>query len=243
MMKLLEVMKEIRGIPLTDEDGNTEELKLLPPLTSEEIKRLQSRIPCRIPEEVKELLLCNRGFEGVLESIDFSGNLAGIGMEELFPHALPIAHDGYGNYWIVDLTKDSTTWGPIFYVCHDAPVIIYQTDDLAHFIREVIRFGNPPWESEIHDVHDRHQSRIWKENPGLITFDQCMQSQDADLIDFAKSLGEKHYYIDLRKAKVGDGFSWGRYGPKTVSKRYGEKRIFAYESRPSLMERLFGMNR
>jgi cell wall assembly regulator SMI1 len=239
-MRPLEVIKKAEGLKFTSEDGDVDKLKLLPPLTSDEIDHLQAQLPCRIPEEIRELLCYCRGFDGVLESIDFSGLAGGFGMEEIFPCALPIAHDGFGNYWIVDLTKESTTWGPIYFACHDSPVIVFQTDSLSHFIEEVLRLGNSPWKGEIDDVHEKYHHRIWKENPDVLTYEQCVGSGDTDLANFAEPLGQKYLYIDMRKPKVGDGFSWGRYGAKTVNKRYGEKRIFAYEVRTSFLQRLFG---
>jgi hypothetical protein len=239
-MRPIEILKNAAGLKFTSEDGDTDELKLLPPLTLDEIDKLQAKLPCRIPEEIQELLSYCRGFDGVLESIDFSGLVGGFGMEEIFPCALPIAHDGFGNYWIIDLTKDSTTWGPIFFACHDAPVIVFQTDSLFHFIEETFRLGNSPWKGEIDDVHEKYHHRIWKENPGTLTYEECLDSGDADLADFAESLGQKYLFIDMRNPEVGDGFSWGRYGAKTVNKRYGDKRIFAYEVRPSFFQRLIG---
>jgi hypothetical protein len=239
-MKPIEVMKKSQGLKFQSEDGDIEEIKLLPPLTIAELDKLQQKLPCRMPEEARELLSYCRGFDGVLESIDFSGLDGGFGMDEIFPCALSIAHDGFGNYWIIDLTKESTTWGPIFFACHDAPVIVFQTASLAHFIEEVLRFGNPPWKSEIDDVHEQHHRRIWKENPDMMTYEQCLQSGDGDLAAFAKTLGQKYLFIDMRNSKIGEGFSWGRYGAQTVNKRYGDKRIFAYEVRPSLLQRLLG---
>jgi cell wall assembly regulator SMI1 len=240
MMKAVDILKAADGTQFEDEDGEVEELKLLPPLGNEELNQLESQLPCPLPEDVRQLLGYCRGFEGVLESIDFSGGLcAGFEMKEIFPHAIPIAHDGFGNYWIVDLTKESTTWGPIFFACHDAPVIVFQTESLAHFIGEVIRFGNRPWESEIDDVHEKHHLRIWKENPGMLSIAQCIDSGDRDLVTFAQSLGEGFLICDLRNPQMGDGFSWGRYGPRTVLKRFGDKRIFAYQVRTSLWQRIF----
>jgi len=240
-MDAFETLRPADGITLEDEDGGVSQLELLPPLSGMEMETLQAGLPCPLPAEAKELFSFARGIEGILESVDFTGGLSGgFGMEEIFPHAIPIAHDGFGNYWIVDLTPESTTWGPIFFACHDAPVIVYQTDSLAHFISELIRFGNPPWESEINDVHEEHHARIWAENPGTLTHEQCLDSGDSDLAEFARSLGETYLYIDLRNPKVGDGFSWGRYGPQTVNRRFGTKRIFAYEVRRSLFQRLFG---
>ena len=241
MMKAIDILKKAEGTKFEDEDGEITELTLLPPLNDEELSQLASQLPCPLPEGVRSLFTYSRGFDGVLESIDFSGGLtAGFGMEEIFPYAIPIAHDGFGNYWIVDITKDSTTWGPIFFACHDAPVIVFQTQSLAHFISEVIRFGNPPWESEIDDVHEKHHFRIWKENPGMLTHAQCIDSEDDDLVAFAQSLGDDFLICDLRNPQVGDGFSWGRYGPRTVLKRFGDKRIFAYQIRSSFWQRLFG---
>ena len=240
MKRPIEIVKEAQGTKFEDEDGNVVELKLLPPLNSEEIKGLQSSIPCPIPDEVMELLLYCRGFEGILDWVDFSGTMGGYGGLEIFPHPVSIAHDGFGNFWIVDLTKDSKSWGPIFFACHDAPVIIFQTSSLSHFISEAIRLVTPPWESEINDVHDKYHDRVWRENPRMLSYAQCVESGDQELKEFAVSLGESFLFIDMRNAKVGDGFSWGRYGPRTVTKRFKDKRIFAYEVQKSFWRRLFG---
>jgi len=240
-MKPIDVIKQAEGTVFHDQDGNIDKMTLWPPLTARELKGLQALIACPLPDEARELLLYCRGFDGVLESLDFSGLLGGaFGMEDIFPHAIPIAHDGFGNYWLIDLTKESTCWGPIFYACHDPAVIVFQTDSLAHFISEVIRFGNPPWKSEIDDVHEIHAKQIWTQNPGAMTYEQCQVSNDPALKTFSNECGEKFLYFDLRNAQTGDGFSWGRYGAKTLCKRHGDQRIFAYEIRPTFWQRIFG---
>ena len=164
-----------------------------------------------------------------LSHIDLSGLDAGFGLEEVFPHALSIAEDGCGNSWVLDLTSDAKTWGPIFYACHDAPVVVYQTDSLAHFIEEAVKVSSQAVRSEMDAVHEELATRIWLENPGATSFEECADSQDEDLKGFALSLDTSYEFIDLRRAKLGDGFSWGRYGSRTVNKRFGEKRIFAYQ--------------
>lgn len=231
MGELLELLKKAAGTKLVNEDGITEELRLLPPLSNEELNTLKSAIPCPLPEDMAELLAVTRGFEGGnLEAVDFAPPPS-FGLEEVFPLALPIAADGFGNFWVVDLTRDSKSWGPIFYACHDAPVIVFQTDSLLHFVEEVLRFSNPPWKSEIDDVHEGLSSRIWRENPGVMSFEECADSPDADLRTFARSLDPSYEFVDLRSPKLGDGFSWGRYGPRTVNKRFGEQRLFAYQKK------------
>jgi len=66
---------------------------------------------------------------------------------------------------------------------------------------------------------------------------RLVASENLELKNFAKQLDETWELIDLRSCAVGDGFSWGRYGPTTITnpgkcwnnvwKGLGEKRIFA----------------
>jgi hypothetical protein len=100
-----------------------------------------------------------------------------------------------------------------------------------HFIEEAIKLGNEPWKSEIDDVHEQLADRIWRDNPGVMGFQSCIESADAELRSFAEPLDATWEFIDLRSAKTGDGFSWGRYGPKTQNRRYGSKRIFACQKK------------
>ncbi|PYK60227.1 MAG: hypothetical protein DME21_11760 [Verrucomicrobia bacterium] len=68
-------------------------------------------------------------------------------------------------------------------------------------------------------------------------------SSDRELKSFAETLDGSFQLIDLRNAKTGDGFSWGRYGPGTVVRLHGETPLFACQKGPekkSLLSRLFG---
>jgi hypothetical protein len=96
----------------------------------------------------------------------------------------------------------------------------------VHFVQEVVRFGNKPWKGEIDDVHEALSDRIWRENPGVFSFAECLAHTDPELRAFAEFLDESWEFIDLRHPKLGDGFSWGRYGPKTVNKKIRRERDF-----------------
>jgi len=233
MNSLIDLLRQAEGTAFTNEDGIKSHLKLLAPLAEEELATIESNLPCPLPQDIRELLKFACGFEGTwLEEIKFADvQDRSLGLEDVFPRGVPIAHDGLGNYWVVDLTRESQSWGPIFYACHDAPVIVYQTDSLLHFVQEVIREGNEPWKSEIQAVWGPLSNRIWDENPGVLSFAQCAGTEDNDLRAFAKTLDETWQFIDLRSPSLGDGFSWGRYGAKTLVKRFGEKRIFAYQKK------------
>jgi hypothetical protein len=127
--------------------------------------------------------------------------------EAAFSYGLPIAADGYGNLWVVDLHQDTVRWGPIYLACHNAPIFLYQADSLEHFLDELFRLFEPPHQRLIDDVHGDRLAHVWQTNPGVLSYEQCLQSEDPVLTDFASELDESFQIIDLRRAKPGDGFS------------------------------------
>ena len=70
---------------------------------------------------------------------------------------------------------------------------------------------------------------VWRKNPGVRSQDGCLHSDDPELRRFAQDLDPSFEIIDLRNAQIGFGFSWGRYGPNTVVRRFGTLPIFAYQ--------------
>jgi hypothetical protein len=233
MNPLIEFLKQTVGATFINRDGVSDEFKLLPRLSEQELASLCSNIPCPLPPDIRQLLQFARGFDGTwLEEVHFAdpGGASEV-LGEIFPHAISLAGDGAGNFWIVDLTKDSNSWGPIFFACHDAPVIVYQADNLLQFVQEVVRGGNRPWKSEVDDVSEHFTNLIWSDNPGVLSHSHCIHSADKDLKAFAESMDETWQVIDLRNPVMGDGFSWGRFGPGTAVKRCGDKRIFAYQKK------------
>lgn len=237
-MRPIEIVKEAQHKKLIDEDGQAIDLALLPPLTATELEDFAASLPCPLPGEMAELLKYCRGFEGTLELVDFTGQSLMAEFREIFPHGVPIAGDGFGNFWVVDLQPNSTGWAPIYYLSHDPPTIVYQTDSLAHFLAELFRMF-PPHASEIDAVHEDRLADIWRTNPGVLSYEVCLKSTDPDLAAFARELNDSYQIIDLRQPKIGDGFSWGRYGPKTVVKRFGYQPIFAYQKK-NFLRRLLG---
>ncbi len=64
---------------------------------------------------------------------------------------------------------------------------------------------------------------------------------DPELRAFARGLPDGMRLCDLRAARTGDGFAWGRGGPGAPLRRHGDLRLFACAPpRPSLWRRLFG---
>lgn len=125
-MKLIEIVKSAQTAALSDEDGYRVELELLPGLKAEEIEQFARSLPCPVSDELRELLAYCRGFAGAgVDVVDFTGRGFSWESRDIFPHAVPVASDGAGNFWVVDLTPESTAFGPVYFVCHDPPVILY----------------------------------------------------------------------------------------------------------------------
>src|SRR6266540_4177045 len=132
---LADTLEQLRGLELRDEDGAVEILELLPPATDAEVSALEARLPAALPADIRAALSVSIGLvNGPLESFTLLG-LNGFGLEEVFPSAHSIAGDGYGNFWVVDLHPDSRSWSPVWYACHDPPVIVYQASTVEQFLR------------------------------------------------------------------------------------------------------------
>ncbi|MDF2770837.1 MAG: hypothetical protein K0S86_330 [Geminicoccaceae bacterium] len=240
---LADALREIDGRRLVDADGKETVVKLQPPATDEQLRRLQAGLPCPLPDEIRDALRVTTGLaDGPLESFSLL-DLEGFGLEEAFPHAYSLAHDGYGNYWVLDLLPGSTDWGPVFYACHDPPVIAYQAPSIEAFLRDVVAMPVDDPRSPIDEVHERVVNRIWSENPGLRSQGEALASPDSAVREFAATLPGDAMIADMRSARRGDGFSWGRHGPRTELRRCGTERIWAIHRparKPGLLSRLFG---
>lgn len=240
---LASAFQELAGARLVDDDGQEEILELLPPATAEVIAGLEARLPSSLPEEIREALQVSRGLaNGPLESLDLV-DLAELGLEDVFPHAHSIGHDGFGNYWVVDLHAGSSPWSPVFFACHDPPVIAFQSETVEAFVRDAVAMWQPGRpRSPVDQVHEEVTDRIWSTHAGIVTRHEALVSEDAVMRDFAEGLDPGAVLADLRSPALGDGFAWGRYGPRTSWTRCGTERLWATvppQRRTSLLGRLF----
>jgi hypothetical protein len=239
---LAETLRTLAGLRLQDKDGHAHTLELLPPATEVELRALEADLPCPLSEDVREALRVSKGLaNGPLESFSLV-DLAGFGLDEVFPYPYSVAHDGYGNYWVLDLLPDSTAWGPVFYACHDPPVIAYQAATLEQFLRDVVAMWQAGTRSPVDVVHEEAVHRIWHDHPGVTTAADAAASGDQVVREFAAGLPQRGFVADLRSAWPGDGFAWGRFGPRTELRRAGRTRVWGIvppESKPGLFQRLF----
>jgi hypothetical protein len=146
-MNAKDALLKAQTLCLQDEDGEDVQLVLLPSLEPVLISELESKVGVALPVEWRELLGFCSGVEGCLNQVDFAGREIAFEFEELFPHGLPIASDGFGNFWVLDCSARDKNEAPVYFTCHDAPIILYQSPNLAQFVHELIQMQIPPHKS------------------------------------------------------------------------------------------------
>jgi cell wall assembly regulator SMI1 len=228
---------------LVDEDGDAIELDLERGLSDAGVDAFEDELGVALPGELRDLLAYTTGFSGVLDSVDFTGRSYDVQVAEIFPAGLPIAGDGFGNFWVADLTPQRRDVVAVFFACHDPAVILLQSPSIGHFLHEVFRTYVPPHASLVNDVHADRLFDVWRENPGVLARADALIGGDGALQDFAATLDDDFEIVDLRSAEIGMGFSWGRHGPRTEVRRHGHELLFAYRRAPRTRRGLRGLRR
>lgn len=236
-MSLMEQLEALVTNPLTDEDGEPYEVVLQPGIGDDEIRAYEVAHGLTLPEAAKDLLRFTRGLEGgALEILDFLGQPFDtyLGLKPK-PAFLEIAQDGFGNSWFYDFSPGGSGLGPIFYYCHEGPIVTYQCADLAEFIADFIQFMKPPFSSPIDDVHEFRLKPVDQLNQDLMTVAQAHASEDTLLRTFAARFESDHFFYDFRGKPPGYGFDLK--GLQLLEK-HAEAPIYVFKARPSLFQKL-----
>ncbi|MFL5927546.1 MAG: SMI1/KNR4 family protein [Gaiellaceae bacterium] len=201
-------------------------LVIAPPATPDELEELEGELAVRFPDELRTLLAHAARIDGGgVGTIDFTGRAMDYEDRDLFPAGLPIAGDGAGNFWVLDLVPAERERATMFFASHDPPVAVRESDGLGSWLERVLRPSPSPIELA--------------SRPPLLDRGAALAADD-ELRAFAATLDERFVFADLRAATPGRGFEWGRYGPRTEVRRHGFARLWALappERRPGLMQR------
>ena len=197
-MTPLEIVLAAKSRLLNGIDGEKYKIKLGPPVATECLNAGPCHRGLSWPPEVAELV-------GVVEEIEggpfgaLSFNGPWHGLVEVFPVAMELLGDGLGNSWVVDIEPQTGLWGAVYFSCHDPPVIVFQADSLVEFLGQYF--------NEV-DRLEWVQSRamaIWEGDEwGVKRF---LASPDLDSLVPQNTPGD-WVILDLRNARVGDGFIW-----------------------------------
>lgn len=215
-----------------NEDGDQFKIELLAGLNDSEIFELKAKLPNNhLPNDIEELLrLCKGFYFESFDEVNFD-SFGDFGFESLFPNSIELAGDGFGNFWILDISHEGD-WKSVYYVSHDPPVVVKQADNLSQFIRQIDEYGKDQINSVIHEVHEIVVFEIWNSNN--------------DLKLKSKKESETHYTIelyiaDLKQKGIKTGFSWGKFNAMNTIKRPTDEPIWLIERqiKPNFLKRLF----
>ena len=214
----------------------SDRVTMLPALSSDEIEKLQKKLPTPLPRDIVELLSFSAGFdlppklsarfEHSVGNVRFKG-IVGFEFSEAFPFSVALLSNGSGDYWAVDVNARTGSWGAIFFASHDPPVIALQARDLGEFLFQLVApedfaAGDPV----MHSLNDA-VPHIWRDDPWLKSVDEARSISDTRLSEFAATLTSNFRIADLRDKEIGSGFSWGRAGADAEIRRAGTDLIFA----------------
>jgi hypothetical protein len=232
---------EVDGLGV-DEDDEAVAVDPLPGLSAAEVRALEERLGNALPPDVRDLVTYAGGFDyGPVDRVDFRGELE-FELEGAFPHGLPLCGDGYGNFWVVDVTDDGA-WDSVFYASPDPPVLVYQASSLAAFLDDLFDMCRPDGKGHVDLVHDEAAARIWRDDPWARRASELDGTTDPALAAFLRTSNPDALVCDLRERTMGSGFAWGRFGPTTPVKRDADRLLFAVEPPPpkrSWLDRLLG---
>ncbi|MBL7748115.1 MAG: SMI1/KNR4 family protein [Chitinophagaceae bacterium] len=212
-MTITEQLKSLLNETYVSEDGDEYKIELLPGLTDNEIDHLAKGLPTgQIPNDVRELLRFTKGFEFYgIDEITFDG-VGLFGFDNIFPHSVQLGHDGFGNFWILDVDSNGN-WGNVFYVCHDPAVVVKHSENLLAFIKDIDEYGKDIENSTLNIIHEKTVFDIWKNNNGFTEINEARESNDTILKKFALTLPDNYVIADLREKPKKSGFAWGKFGP------------------------------
>jgi hypothetical protein len=240
-MTTIEIIRRLKTSTFIDEDQENYTLDFKPGLTDEELESLKKEFPAKkIAEELVEILRETRGWEGYGLETAYFDSIDEFGFTELIPHSVTLGHDGFGNFWVLEI-KDNGELGKIYFACHDPAVLVIYCDTLNEFFVTLEEFFKQPDNNYLNEVHDKVVMDIWSSNPNI-----------SDIADFRKNNMEEKSFLsqfvdddwvvaDLRGKTRKDGFAWGRFGSNQLTKRHPSELIWVIQKKKKgILSKLFG---
>ncbi|GAB5526193.1 MAG: hypothetical protein Roseis2KO_40650 [Roseivirga sp.] len=240
-MTNLEVINTLRKSTFTDEDGEPYQLEFEPGLTDEEINKLRMDFPGEaIAPELIEILKMTRGWNGYgLEAVYFD-SVGQFGFEELSKNSITLGHDGFGNFWVLDLAEDGSP-DKVFYACHDPAVFVIHSQNLNEYLHHLLEFYQKPEDCHLNQVHEKTVITIWDNNEACIAKTDFLNNHP-EYADFLSQFeGQDWTVADLRDEGNKTGFAWGRFGPNQLTMRHATELIWVIKNKKkSFFSRFFG---
>ncbi len=240
-MTTIEIIKKLRASTFTDEDGEKYKLDFQPGLTEDELESLRTRFPSnKIPTEIAEILRETKGWEGFGLETAYFDSIDEFGFTELIPHSITLGHDGFGNFWVLEI-NDKGELGRVYFACHDPAVLVIYCDTLNEFFNTLEEFYKNPGNNYLNDVHDNVVMNIWSTNPNTTDITDFKKNNN-DMNSFLNEFtGDNWVVADLRNKTRKDGFAWGRFGPNQFTRRHPDELIWVIQKKKrGILSKIFG---
>ena len=240
-MTNLEIIQELKQSTFTDEDGEQYKLEFQKGLSDDEIEHLKNRFPnSTISDEISQILQVTKGWDGYGPEMVYFDSIGEFGFTELSPNSIALGHDGFGNYWVLDLNEKGEL-GKVFFACHDPAVFVINSQNLNEYLSHLLDFYKNPTDSNLISIDDKITFDIWKNNENLnpkIEF----QNHNPEFNNFLdKFEGDDWTVADLRKERNKDGFPWGKIGPNQFTERHPKELIWIIKNKKKgFLSKLFG---
>ncbi|MDO5979195.1 SMI1/KNR4 family protein [Flavivirga spongiicola] len=240
-MNNLQIIEKLQSSTFTDEDGEQYTLDFQPALSDKEIENLKKQFPnSSIDKELLDILKYTKGWDGFgLERVYFD-SIGEFGFWELSPYSITLGHDGFGNFWLLDIDKNGNL-GKVFFACHDPAVFIVHSQNLNEYLMHLVEFYEKPESCHLNEVHDNTVMTVW-DNNNLCVSKTDFLTKNTSFKGFLDEFeGDEWTVADLRNDKNGDGFAWGKFGSNQFTKRHGKELIWVIKNKKKgFFKRLFG---
>ncbi|HAA12474.1 MAG TPA: hypothetical protein DCE41_12550 [Cytophagales bacterium] len=244
-MTNLEIIQQLKTATFTDEDGEDYALEFHAGLTDQAIRELQAQFPNQtLAPELQEILTETRGWVGYGPEMVAFDSIDEFGFDYLIPHSITLGHDGFGNFWVLDLDSQGTP-GKVYYACHDPAVLVIHSQSLNEYLQHLLAFYQGPEKNHLNEVHDDTVWEVWKSLPNASPKQEFLES-NPDFNRFLEAFeGENWTVADLRMGQNKLGFAWGKFGFNQKITRHPTELVWVIENKKEKsglkgLKRLFG---
>ncbi|MFD2970031.1 SMI1/KNR4 family protein [Sphingobacterium bambusae] len=240
-MTNLEIIDTLKKTTFLDEDGESYTLDFHDQLSDLEIENLRASFPNKhIATEILEILQVTRGWDSPIFSMVYFDSIDEFGFWELSPNSITLGHDGFGNYWVLDIDSDGSL-GKVFFACHDPAVFIVHSQNINEYLQHLLDFHQNPGDNYIENFQINTVTTVWEQQNGFLSKVDFMEQQP-DYSEFLSTfVGDDWTIADLSQGQNGMGFAWGKFGPNQLAQRHPTELIWVLKNRKKgFFSRLFG---
>lgn len=215
-MDLYNVVQSLAAEKLVGEDGGPCRASVMPLGSGMNEGGFRERPPKVMPPEFAALVEKCAGLQvGYLEVLFTEHRLQGYGF--LMADWMGVLEDGFGNHWAMELGASDPA-GPVWFVCHDPPVMTLAATTLAEFLDLVVDMHRKKPRQNFNPLCDPHKDAKWVyDDPSRrgAPATTLQVSADPELAAAVASLPDDAIVFDLRAPATGAtdmgavrGFVW-----------------------------------